>query len=222
MDWFHNPHIDSTFLTTKTTIGWVKEPFWRQKNKDVYHLNCRIQIQTYVNCIPLNITNEDEATNYSTEFLNSLDVPYLPPHSLQLNVGSVVIMLCKRNQPKLCNGTRLMCNKLIRNLICARVLKGKFKVLIPRYRYAIRVSVNRISNSSRIAMTINKSQGQSLRVCSPNLPTVHISLNAEIYIIWSLRDCNKKKLEWFLGYELWNIRMNYGYSLFIIIKYLKL
>ncbi|GBP17530.1 Putative uncharacterized protein FLJ37770 [Eumeta japonica] len=52
------------------------------------------------------VTNEDEATNYPTDFLNSLDVPDLPPHNLQLKVGSVVIMLRNLNQPKLCNGTQ--------------------------------------------------------------------------------------------------------------------
>ncbi|XP_068625392.1 ATP-dependent DNA helicase pif1-like [Battus philenor] len=49
-----------------------------------------------------------EATNYPIEFLNSLDVPGLPPHNLRLKVGSVVIMLRNINQPKLCNGTRLV------------------------------------------------------------------------------------------------------------------
>ncbi|CAK1579260.1 unnamed protein product [Parnassius mnemosyne] len=50
-------------------------------------------------------TNEDNVVNYPAEFLNSLDLPGLPPHNLQ--VGSVVIMLQNINQPQLCNGTRL-------------------------------------------------------------------------------------------------------------------
>ena len=56
-------------------------------------------------------TNEDEVTNYPPEFLNSLDVPVLPPHNLQLKVDSVIRMLRNLNQPKQCNGTRLVIKK---------------------------------------------------------------------------------------------------------------
>ncbi|XP_055922787.1 uncharacterized protein LOC129953570 [Eupeodes corollae] len=53
------------------------------------------------------VMNQDGVVNYPTEFLNSLEVPGLPLHNLQLKVGSVVIMLRNINQPRLCNGTRL-------------------------------------------------------------------------------------------------------------------
>jgi PIF1 helicase. len=39
------------------------------------------------------ITDPNKVVNYLTEFLNSLDLPGLPPHNLQLKVGSVVLML---------------------------------------------------------------------------------------------------------------------------------
>lgn len=75
------------------------------------------------------VRNEDEATNYPIEFLNSLDVPYgLRPHNLRLKVGFVVIMLRNINQPKLCNGTRLVVRKLMNNVFYATILKGKLKV----------------------------------------------------------------------------------------------
>ncbi|CAB3244972.1 unnamed protein product [Arctia plantaginis] len=75
------------------------------KNKDVDDLNYIIQNKIIgtmhsfksIDCV----TNEDEATNYQIEFLNSLDVPGLPPHNLRLKVGSVVIMLRNINIPKL-------------------------------------------------------------------------------------------------------------------------
>ncbi|XP_026482097.1 uncharacterized protein LOC113389256 [Ctenocephalides felis] len=60
-------------------------------------------------------TNQDDILNYPTEFLNSLELPRLPPHNLQLKVGSVVIMLRNLNQPILCNGTRLVVKTLMNN-----------------------------------------------------------------------------------------------------------
>ncbi|XP_050340316.1 uncharacterized protein LOC126766608, partial [Bactrocera neohumeralis] len=119
-------------IANHKNYDWLSERvILAAKNKDVDHLNFKIQNQIVgtlhsfksIDCV----TNEDEATNYPTEFLNSLDVPGLPPHNLQLKVGSVVIMLRNLNQPKLCNGTRLAVTKLMANVIHARLLKGKFK-----------------------------------------------------------------------------------------------
>ncbi|GBP61080.1 hypothetical protein EVAR_48579_1 [Eumeta japonica] len=57
----------------------------------------------------------DDVANYPTEFLNSLACPGLPPHNLQLKVGSVTIMLRNINQPRLCNGIRLAVKKMMNN-----------------------------------------------------------------------------------------------------------
>ena len=81
------------------------------------------------------ITNPNEIVNYSTKFLNSLDFPGLPPHNLQLKFGLVIIMLQYLNQPKLGNGITLTVKKIMKNLIEATIVIGKFKgedVLIPR------------------------------------------------------------------------------------------
>lgn len=122
-------------------------------------------------------TNQDDAVNYPTEFLNSLELPGLPPHNLQLKVGSVVIMLRNINQPRLCNGTRLAVKKLMSNVIEATIIKGKYKgedVLIPRIPMIptdLPFDFKRLQFPVRLAfaMTINKSQGQSLQVCGINL-----------------------------------------------------
>lgn len=85
------------------------------KNKDVDELNFKIQNQIAGHLLSFKsvdcVTNQGEIVNYPTEFLNSLDLPGLPPHNLQLKVGSVIIMLRNLNQPKLCNGTRLAVKK---------------------------------------------------------------------------------------------------------------
>ncbi|CAG9840664.1 unnamed protein product [Diabrotica balteata] len=122
------PNIISNYKNNE----WVSErAILAAKNKDVDGLNYIIQNKIIgtmhsfksIDCV----TNEDEATNYPIEFLNSLDVRDLPPHNLCLKVGSVVIMLRNINQPKLCNGTCLVVSKLMNNVIYATIMIGKFK-----------------------------------------------------------------------------------------------
>nr|XP_032525562.1 fatty acyl-CoA reductase wat-like [Danaus plexippus plexippus] len=143
------------------------------KNKDVEDLNATIQ-----NFLPGQLVsfksvdtvmNQDDVINYPTEFLNSLELPGLPPHNLQLKVGSVVIMLRNINQPRLCNGTRLAVKRLMNNVIEATIIKGKYKgedVLIPRIPMIpmdLPFDFKRLQFPVRLAfaMSINKSQGQS-------------------------------------------------------------
>lgn len=161
---------------------WLSErAILAAKNTDVNELNLKIQddipgeMRTYKSIDTA--TNEDDVVNYSPEFLNSLDLPGLPPHNLQLKVGSVVIMLRNINQPRLCNGTRLAIKKLLNNVIEAIILKGKYKgedVLIPRIPMIptdVPFEFKRLQFPVRLAfaMTINKSQRQSLSVCGINI-----------------------------------------------------
>lgn len=78
--------------------NWLSErAILAAKNIDVNELNFKIQEQiTGESRIYKSVdsaTNQDDVVNYPPEFLNSLDLPGLPPHNLQLKVGSVVIML---------------------------------------------------------------------------------------------------------------------------------
>jgi hypothetical protein len=50
----------------------------------------------------------------------------MPQHNLQLKVGSPVILLRHLNPPWLCNGTRLVIKKLMKNVIETIILNGKF------------------------------------------------------------------------------------------------
>ena len=81
------------------------------KNVDVNEMNFQIQNKITGELMMYksidSITNQDNIVNYSTEFLISLELPGLPPHNLQLKIGSLIIMLQIINQPRLCNSTRL-------------------------------------------------------------------------------------------------------------------
>ena len=78
--------------------NWLSErAILAAKNIDVDHLNLVIQNQIVgtlhsfksIDCV----TNDDEVTNYPSEFLNSLNFPGFPQHNLEVKVGSVVMML---------------------------------------------------------------------------------------------------------------------------------
>ncbi|XP_060846147.1 ATP-dependent DNA helicase PIF1-like [Rhopalosiphum padi] len=176
---------------------WLSErAILAAKNIDVNELNFKIQeqitgeLRIYKSVD--SATNQDNVVNYPPEFLNSLDLPGLPPHNLQLKVGSVVIMLRNINQPRLCNGTRLAMKKLLNNVIEATILKGKYKgedVLIPRIPMIptdVPFEFKRLQFPVRLAfaMTINKSQGQSLSVCGINLENPCFS-HGQLYVACS-------------------------------------
>ncbi|GFW42943.1 ATP-dependent DNA helicase [Trichonephila clavipes] len=120
--------------------NWLSErAILAAKNKDVYQLNniiqSRIQNETVTYKSVDTVVEVDETVNYPTEFLNSLDLPGMPIHILQLKVGVSIIMLRNINQPKLCKGTRFAVKKLMSNVIEATILTGPFNgedLLIPR------------------------------------------------------------------------------------------
>ena len=81
-----------------TNHAWIRErAILATKSLEVDAINFKIQKSLPGNKISFKsidtVVDPDEVVNYPVEFLNSLDLPGMPPHNLRLKIGSPIILL---------------------------------------------------------------------------------------------------------------------------------
>uniref|UniRef100_A0A803P9K7 DNA helicase n=1 Tax=Cannabis sativa TaxID=3483 RepID=A0A803P9K7_CANSA len=120
------------------------------------------------------VNTNDEDLLYPVEFLQSLKFNGVPNHDICLKEGAPVMLLRNLNQTEgLCNGTRLIITRLGKWSVRADIIFGKNigqNVTIPRItmspnesRWPFKLNRRQLPLAPYFAMTINKSQGQSLK-----------------------------------------------------------
>ncbi|GFU47737.1 ATP-dependent DNA helicase [Trichonephila clavipes] len=103
------PDIQNNYLNHE----WLSQrAILAAKNVDVDEINFQIQQLLPGDLMSFKsigtVVDENESVNFPIEFLNSLDIPGMPPHNLRLKIRSPIILLRNLNPPQLCNGTRLV------------------------------------------------------------------------------------------------------------------
>ena len=173
---------DKNTLQTPSAITLQEKAIVCPKNQTADTINTHVltmiegETTTYAShdvAIPVANSGAETEMLYPDDYLNTFKLPGFPPHLLELKVGAPVMLL--RNVALaggLCNGTRMIVTRLMSRLIEAQIITGtrvgekifihriplihkdpNLPFVFKRHQFPIKLCY---------AMTINKSQGQSL------------------------------------------------------------
>ena len=138
------------------------------------------------------VVEEGDEGAYPTEFLNSLNVTGMPSHKLELKNG-MPIMLLRNLDPKsgLCNGTRLIIKDMQNHILDCEIASGDQignRVFIPRIplissgiQIPFQFKRKQFPVRPAFAMTINKAQGQTMKLLGIFLPEPVFS-HGQLYV----------------------------------------
>ncbi|XP_019172007.1 PREDICTED: uncharacterized protein LOC109167446 [Ipomoea nil] len=171
---FQNGSCDNSFLESRAILAPTLDVV-SAVNEYMSNMH-EAESRTYLSCDSVcRAENGDGvlANVHIPEFLNGLKASGIPNHSLTLKVGSPVMLLRNIDHSLgLCNGTRLVVTRLSEHVIEAKIMSGSHagtRVLIPRMsmtpsdpRLPFKFSRRQFPVMLSYAMTINKSQGQTL------------------------------------------------------------
>ncbi|KAK1371084.1 ATP-dependent DNA helicase [Heracleum sosnowskyi] len=140
-------------------------------------------------------TSSDLNFAFPPEYLNSINIPGIPPHELKLKVGVAVMLMRNLNQTLgLCNGTRMMITKCLKICVQCEVICGAFvgtRHFIPRMelcptetKLPFKLIRKQMPLQICYSMTINKSQGQSLERVGLFLPKA-VFTHGQMYVVIS-------------------------------------
>jgi len=149
------------------------------------------------NDIVCKASSDDENADilYPVEVINQLEFNGVSSHTISLRIGTPIMLLRNLNlSAGLCNGTRLIVTQLAERVIEAQIITGSFidnQVCIPRILFPINdtkcsFTIKRKQFPMRpcYVMTINKSQGQSLKIVGVFLKK-QVLTHGQLYIALS-------------------------------------
>jgi hypothetical protein len=141
--------------------------------------------------------DQDPTHQYPVEYLRTLKPAGIPPGELRLKVGAPLLLL-RNLAPRhgLCNGTRMVLLNMSDRVLRVRIIGGEHDgdtAFIPRIsltpsnnngQYAFRLKRRQFPVRLAFGMSINKAQGQSVKVVGLDLRT-EVFAHGQLYVALS-------------------------------------